>query len=59
MRVGGRLAWVVEIRGLDISVHHWDSYDAAVRLAEIAVREHHQLEALRLTHFIASDALRA
>lgn len=37
MRVSGRLAWVVEIRGLDISVHHWDSYNAAVRLAEIAV----------------------
>ena len=36
-RVNDGWAWVVEIRGLGISVHDRKSYSAAVRLAEIAV----------------------
>ncbi len=58
-RVEGGWAWVVEIRGLGISVHHRKSYSAAVRLAEQAVADHHALEMLRLEHFIALDSMLA
>ena len=56
-QIDGGWAWVVEIRGLGISVHDRTSYSAAVRLAEIAVTDHNELETLRQTHFVALETL--
>ncbi len=58
-RVEGGWAWGVEIRGLGISVYDRKSYSAAVRLAEQAVADHHQLELLRLERFIATCSMHA
>jgi hypothetical protein len=57
---GERLAWCVEVRGLNLKVVHLESYSEAVRLAERAVAEHYETKRLRESGvFVAHTSSRA